>query len=95
MEYEISKSSQIGKQVPGKPRPIIARFLNYPDRERIMSLRKNLEKNWGYGIGPDLPKVVVDMRKRLIPKLIEARKEGKRAFLVVQNLTNSLLTVRK
>ena len=30
-------------------------------------------------IGPDLPKQVIDMRKRLIPKMVQARKDGKRA----------------
>ena len=48
-----------------------------------MSLRKNLEKNSGYGIGPDLPKEVsggyVETSHSKL-KSIEARKEGKRAF---------------
>ena len=75
------------KRQDGKPKPIIARFLNYQDREKAMSLRKNLEGD-SYGIGPDLPKEVLEMRKPLIPKLIQARKEGKTAFFSQPDLIN-------
>ena len=99
LEHELDKPGAYGikfhrvhrvgrqKRQDGKPRPIIARFLNYPDREKAMSLRKNLEGG-GYGIGPDLPKEVLEMRKPLIPKLVQTRKEGKTAFSADQNLIN-------
>ena len=47
-----------------------------------MVLRKNLEKGSGYGTGLVYPSEVVKMRKQLIPKLIQARKEGKRALFM-------------
>ena len=62
-----------------KPRPIIARFLRYTDREAFFSVRATLDKESGIGIGSDLPKEVVEMRKHLISKMLEARKQGKRA----------------
>ena len=69
------------KRNPREPRAITARFLRYPaDREAVFSRRSSLEDESGFGIGPDLPKQVVEMReKKLIPKMLEARKQGKRA----------------
>ena len=56
------------KRNPREPRAIIA-VLRYPP----------LEDESGFGIRPDLPKQVVEMRKKLIPKMLEAGKQGKRA----------------
>ena len=58
---------------------IIARFLRFPAREAVFSRRSCLEDESGFGIGPDLAKQVVEMRKKLIPKMLEDRKQGKRA----------------
>ena len=78
---EFQRVHRIGKpQASGAPRTIIARFLRYPDREEVMSCRKMLAESEVLGIGPDLPKNVVDIRKKLIPELIKAREEGKTAF---------------
>ena len=63
-----------------RPRPIIARFQKYPEVVEILKQRKNLDKNAGYGIGPDLPKKVIELRKHQIPRLLEARKDGRTAF---------------
>ena len=72
---------RLGRIQPnGKPRPIIARFLNYPDVKKKLELRKNLPKGTEFNVRPDLPKTVLDIRKSLIPKLVEARENGKTAF---------------
>jgi len=44
----------------------------------VFSCRSSLEDESGFGIASYLPKVV-EMSKKLIPKMLEARKEGKRA----------------
>ena len=75
---EFQRVHRTGKK-SGKPRSIIPRFLRYTDREAVFTLRSSLEKDAGFGIGPDLPKQVVEMRKKLIPKMLDARKQGKRA----------------
>ena len=62
-----------------KPRAIIARCLRFKDRENLFSCRRNIASSSDLGIGPDLPKQVIEMRKRLIPKMVQARKDGKRA----------------
>ena len=58
-----------------KPRPIIARFLRYSDRELVMSRAKKL-KGKGFGISADLPKDVVKRRKELMPKFKKAKEDG-------------------
>ena len=62
-----------------KPRQIIARFLCYGDREQVFSQARQL-KGTGMGISPDLPKGVVDIRKKQIDTLKKAKKEGRRAY---------------
>ena len=66
-------------------RVIIARFLRYPDCEAVFARRSSLADTPGLGIDPDLPKEVVDMRKKLIPRMLEARKQEKELRLVDQN----------
>ena len=61
------------------PRQIIARFLRYGDREKVFSQARQL-KGTGMGISPDLPKGVVDIRKKQIETLKKAKKDGKRAY---------------
>ena len=80
-DIEFQRVHRLGKRSDkkGKPRVIIARFLRYTDREAVFSLRASLDKESKVGIGPDLPKDVVDMRKPLIPKMLEVRKQGKHA----------------
>ena len=80
-DIEFQRVHRLGKRSDkkGKPRVIIARFLRYTDREAVFSLRASLDKESEVGIGPDLPKDVVDMRKPLIPRMLEARKQGKHA----------------
>ena len=64
-DIEFQRVHRLGKRSDkkGKPRVIIARFLRYTDREAVFSLRASLDKESEVGIGPDLPKDVVDMRK--------------------------------
>ena len=61
-------------QQPPKPRQIIARFLRYPDRERVMSNARKLNGR-KFGISADLPIEIVDRRKKVLPKF-SCGKEG-------------------
>ena len=72
---------RLGRVQPNcKPRPIIALFLNYLDDEEIFELRKKLPEGTEFNVRRDLPKTVLDIRKNLIPKLVEARDSGETAF---------------
>ena len=68
-DIEFQRVHRLGKRSDkkGKPQVIIACFLRYTDREAVFSLHASLDKESKVGIGPDLPKDVVDMRKPLIP----------------------------
>ncbi|KAJ7381232.1 hypothetical protein OS493_001348 [Desmophyllum pertusum] len=57
----------------------IERELQYADREITFGSHNRVTTESGYGISVDLPKEVTEMRKKLIPKMVEARTEGKRA----------------
>ena len=61
------------QQAP-KPRQIIARFLHYPDRERVMSNARKLKFRKF--------RISVDKRAKVLPKFFAAKKAGKSAYLV-------------
>ena len=58
---------------------MIARFLRYPEREEVFSKAGRL-KGTGLRISADLPKSIVEARKKLINKFKAAKKDGKTAF---------------
>ena len=78
---EFQRVHRIGKKYvdANKPRAIIARCLRFKDRETLFALRRSIDSDSGYGVGPDLPKQIIKMRKKLIPRMVEARAQGKRA----------------
>ena len=79
--FEFQRIHWIGKRDPprDKPRQIIARFLRSSDREKVTSTAKKL-KGKNFGISVDLPKEIVDQRKKLMPEYKQAKKDGKNAF---------------
>ena len=64
-DIEFQRIHRIGRKRAGVSRPIIARFLKYPDRERVYA---------------DLPKEIQESRKKQWPRLKKAREEGKLAY---------------
>ena len=80
-ELEFQRVHWIGKRrsSDGKPRQIIARFLKYPDREAIMSNARKL-KGKDFGISPDLPKEIIDRRKKKMQQFKKAKEDGKPAY---------------
>ena len=80
-DIEFQRVHRIGRfnQQAPKPRQIIAGFLRYPDRERVMSNAKKL-KGKNFGISADLPKEIVDRRKKVLPNFFAAKKAGKSAY---------------
>ena len=74
---EIQRVHRVGKSVNGKPRPILARFLRFPDRERILRQGFKL-KDTEFMILQDFPQEIIEERRKMMPKLKEARKKGLR-----------------
>ena len=56
------------------PRPIIAKFEKFKDREYVRSLAKDTLKGKRFGIREQYPKVIEEKRKMLYPVAKEARK---------------------
>ena len=68
-----------------KPRPIIAKFSFYQDKEYVMSKVKNL-KGTGIGISHDYPKEIDVIHEKLYPVLKKAKQGNQSAFFKVDKL---------
>ena len=69
---EFQRAHRIGRKKTGEARPVIVRFLRFPERE--------LESDTDVKVFSDLPKEISERRKRQWPRLKKAREEGKIAF---------------
>ena len=78
---EFQRVHRLGKpRSSGDPRPIIARFLRYQDREEVMQKARAKLKGKGYAVFEDFPKELYELRKRQQNKLKRARQDGLKAF---------------
>ena len=68
-----------------KPRPIIARFSFFQDKEFVWSFIKNL-KGSGTAIANDYPEEIEDIHKTLYPVFKKAKQEKNTAFFKVDRL---------
>ena len=68
-----------------EPRPIVAKFLRWKDKEEILKLARQA-KPVGVRFVQDLSRRTLLRRKERIPELIEARKRGKIAYFVMDKL---------
>ena len=78
-DIEFQRVHRIGKKPAGVNRPIIARFLRFPDRERVFKRALELRDDIEVKVYSDLPKDIQDRRKKQWSKLKKAREEGKLA----------------
>ena len=80
-EIEFQRVHRMGKprMVGNGTRTIIARFLRFPDRERVFKCGRKL-KGTDYKMFEDIPRELHEFRKQQMNKLKQARKDGKRAF---------------
>jgi len=77
---KIHRAHRIGKYSQHKTRPIVAKFAYFPDRERVRQSYKKLERP--YGVSQQYPPEMMETRKRLIPIMLETRKQQKEAYIV-------------
>ena len=80
-EIEFQRIHRLGKTKPGQTRPIIARFLRFPERELIFKSVRELGEEADVKVYADLPKTIRDRRKKLWPKMKKAWEEGKFCLL--------------
>lgn len=78
----IERAHRVGpkKSSSEKPRAIVAKFLDYKDREMVFKAKRNL-KGTNVFVREDYSERVAEKRKNLIPKMMEERKKGKKAYL--------------
>ena len=79
-DIEFQRVHRIGVKKPGSPRPIIARFLRFPDRERVFKRAMEVKDEIEVRVYADYPKEIQERRRKLWPRLKQAREDGKRAF---------------
>ena len=78
-DIEFQRVHRIGKKKAGASRPIIVRFLRFPDRERIFRRALEVRDVTEVRVFTDLPKEIQERRKKQWPKFKKAREEGKLA----------------
>ncbi|XP_052793207.1 uncharacterized protein LOC128227051 [Mya arenaria] len=76
---------RMGQREAGRNQKIVAKFSLYKERELVRREWKVLDGT-GYFIHEQFPKEVIEKRKMLVPKLIEAKKEGKLAWISFDTL---------
>ena len=76
---------RMGVKRQGVNRSIVAKFHNFKERELVRKQGKALESSRLY-VNKQFSKEVVDKRRRLLPKLKEARQQGKSAWLSYDTL---------
>lgn len=84
---KLERAHRIGRHrgVNSKPRPIIARFNYYPDREEVRSASNKL-KGTNFGVSEQFPRSIQERRKVLIPIMKDLKQRGKTVKLVRDKL---------
>ena len=73
------------RKASSKPRPVIAKFSFYQDKEFVWSFVKNL-KGSGIGISNDFPKEIDEIHEKLYPILKKAKQDRQSAYFKVDKL---------
>ena len=85
-DIEIERAHRLGgKRDDGKPRPIVAKFLRYQDKEYIRR-SAYLLKGSKIGIADQFPKEIAEARKKLYPIMKKAKNEGNTVKLIKDKL---------
>ena len=74
-----------GQPTPGKTRSIVAKFAFFKDREAVRRQWKELNGS-NFNVFEQFPPEVVATRRRLVPKMKEARGQGKRSWIAYDTL---------
>ncbi|XP_056013884.1 uncharacterized protein LOC130052570 [Ostrea edulis] len=71
---------RFGRTGTGRPRPIVAKFVFYKDKEGIQKSQKKL-KDTPYGISDMYPREINQRRKELYPHYKQARQQGMKVVM--------------
>ena len=81
----LERVHRVGAKQDGRCRKIVAKFLEFKDREFVRKQWKSLEGTPFY-ISEQFPREVIEKRQKLVPKMKQARKDGKRAWIAYDTL---------
>ncbi|CAH3165385.1 unnamed protein product [Porites lobata] len=74
------EAHRIGRKKTGETRPVIVRFLRFPERELVFPRVRELADDIDIKVYADFPREISERRKKQWPRLKKAREEGKTAF---------------
>ena len=77
---EFQRIHRVGKPKHDGPRPIIARFLRYADREMVLHQARKTLKNKDSSVFEDIPKELYKLRKSQSKKFKEAKDRGDNVY---------------
>ena len=91
---KLDRAHRLGRYSPDKKRPIVAKFNFYQDKLSVKKQAYDLLKHSNFGVGDQFPKPIQERRRKLIPIMIKAKNDGKRAVLAYDKLyvNNVLIT---
>ena len=84
-KYDFSRVHRMGARKPGKPRAIVAKFERFKEREEVKYSARVLAGTH-FGVNEQVPKEWADRRKKLMPKMREAKAQGKKTKFVKDKL---------
>ena len=76
---ELDKVHRFGRKWGKKPRPIVAKFLQFKGKEVVLRHAKNLDKSKKFGINEQLPMQLQNRKQSLMPKFKEARSKSQKS----------------
>lgn len=85
-EVKFHNVHRLRKRVDRKPRGIVARFVYYKDKERVLRAAQTLLNDKPQRVYSQYPQEISDRRKELVPIMKQFRDEGRRANIVVDKL---------
>lgn len=91
---KIDRAHRIGRFNPTKKRPIVAKFNFHQDKIVVKQKANTMLRHSDFSVADQYPKPIQERRRKLIPLLIKAKNEGKRAVLSYDKLyiDNVLMT---
>ncbi|KAJ8314098.1 hypothetical protein KUTeg_008659 [Tegillarca granosa] len=88
-KMEFHRVHRMGRKFNSKNRPIVAKFVNFKDRENVRKAgftKLKGENNRSFGINEQFPREINERRKKLYPYYKSARRQNKRAVLSYDKL---------
>jgi len=85
--FKIDRAHRIGNYAVNKKRPVVVKLNFHQDKLFIKKKAATLlNRDSDFRVGDQFPKVIQDRRKELYPRMAQARREGKEAFISFDTL---------